>query len=486
MKIRILPPPQLKADLFDCLVVGITKTKSGQSFPQYAREGAELAGLDPNALVESRWPAQCGRTTVLNGSANRPTVLLGMGKPAISPRDYVKSLGAGLEAVRKLKARRVVFLLDKTCINGRSPEWGMMKAATLAVASSYKFKAGDAPGVGGAKEIMFVAEPAAGMRAALASGVAEGRGVNLTRHLAEQPPNICDPAFLVAQARRLSKSLGLDITVLDRKRMAALKMDLLLGVAQGSAKEPYLIEMRYSGAKSGKPVALVGKGVTFDTGGISLKPAAAMDEMKFDMCGAATVFGVLSAAAGMKLPINLIGIVPAVENMPSGHAMRPGDIVKSMSGQTVEVLNTDAEGRLILADALSYANRRRPEWIIDIATLTGACVIALGSHATGLMGTEPALVRSILDAGERAVDRAWELPLWEEYDEQLKSDYADMANIGGRAGGTITAGCFLGRFARKQRWAHLDIAGTAWTKKKRATGRPVPLLCELLRNGSPS
>jgi len=482
MKVKILSPRQLDSSGADCFLVGVTQTKAGRSVPPHSEEIAKATGVDLARQAEKVSP-KSGSATTFAGAKGTSVVLLGMGKAASLPADYEKSLSAGIAAAKKIKAKRAAFLLDKERINGRSVEWGMTKAAVMAVCSSYSYRSVKPRISSDLAEIAFVAEDSKQMRAALERGMAEGEGINLTRHLAEQPPNVCDPAYLAAQARRLGKALDLRVDVLDRKRMRSLGMGALLGVAQGSTKEPFLIDMRYEGAKGTEPpVILVGKGVTFDTGGISLKPAAAMDEMKFDMCGAATVFGTVCAAAKMRLPLNLIGIVPTVENMPSGHAMRPGDVVQSMSGKSVEVLNTDAEGRLILADALTYARRHKPAAMIDIATLTGACVIALGRHASGLMGNDPELIRKLLDAGTRSADRAWELPLWNEYDRQLKSDYADMANIGGRDGGTITAGCFLGRFAKKEKWAHLDIAGTAWSRKKRATGRPVPLLCEFLRN----
>jgi len=267
--------------------------------------------------------------------------------------------------------------------------------------------------------------------------------------------------------------------------MERLGMRTLLSVAQGSAEPPRFITLEYRGGPANqKPVALVGKGITFDTGGISIKPAAEMDEMKFDMCGAAAVLGTLKAAGEMRLPVNLVGAIPSTENMPGGRASRPGDIVKSLSGQTVEILNTDAEGRLILCDALTYVERFRPAAVIDIATLTGACVIALGHVATGLFANDDALAREVIAAGEDAWDRAWRMPLWDDYQEQLKSNFADFANIGGRPAGAVTAACFLARFARKYKWAHLDIAGTAWRsgKEKGATGRPVPLLTQFLIN----
>jgi len=281
----------------------------------------------------------------------------------------------------------------------------------------------------------------------------------------------------------MAREFNLECEVLERADMEKLGMRSLLAVAAGSHQPPKLIVLRYrGGATDAKPVVLIGKGVTFDTGGISLKPAAEMDEMKYDMCGAASVLGTLQAVTRLKLPVNLTVVVPATENMPGGGASRPGDIVTSMSGQTIEILNTDAEGRLILCDALTYAERFKPDTVIDVATLTGACVVALGGVASGLFANRDALARELLAAGEDAHDRAWHMPLWDDYQELLKSPFADMGNIGGRWAGAITAACFLSRFTRKFKWAHLDIAGTAWKsgKDKGATGRPVALLTHFL------
>ncbi|HEX6002942.1 MAG TPA: leucyl aminopeptidase, partial [Burkholderiales bacterium] len=282
---------------------------------------------------------------------------------------------------------------------------------------------------------------------------------------------------------KLAADHGLDCQVLERADMEALGMGSLLSVAKGSHQPPKLIVLEHRGGpKTQKPVVLVGKGITFDTGGISLKPGADMDEMKFDMSGAGSVLGTLKAAGEMRLPLNVVGIIPTTENMPGGRAVKPGDIVKTMSGQTVEILNTDAEGRLILCDALTYAERYEPAAVIDLATLTGACVIALGHVASGLYANDDALAKEVLAAADASFDRAWHMPLWDDYQEQLKSNFADFANIGGRPAGSITAACFLARFTKKYRWAHLDIAGTAWKsgKEKGASGRPVPLLTQFL------
>jgi leucyl aminopeptidase len=327
-----------------------------------------------------------------------------------------------------------------------------------------------------------VAESAAA-REGLARGEAIAAGVALARECANRPGNLCTPEYLAAQARRLGKDFGLSVEVLGRKEVEKLGMGCFLAVAQGS-KEPlkFIVAKYHGAAKSVAPLVLVGKGITFDTGGISIKPAAEMDEMKFDMGGAASVLGTLRAVAQLKPKINLVGLIPACENMPGGAAVKPGDVVTSMSGQTVEILNTDAEGRLILCDALTYAERFKPAAVVDIATLTGACVVALGHHRSGLFSSDEALAAELDRAGQAALDPCWRMPLDEEYDEGLKSNFADMGNVGPRAGGAITAAMFLKRFTAKYPWAHLDIAGSAWKSgaAKGATGRPVPLLTQFV------
>jgi len=319
---------------------------------------------------------------------------------------------------------------------------------------------------------------------ALAHGHAMATGAKLAKDLGNLPGNICTPSHLADRARSLGrKSRKLSIQVLEERHMEKLGMGALLSVTRGSRQPAKLIVMEYKGGKANsKPVVLVGKGLTFDAGGISLKPAAAMDEMKYDMCGGASVLGTMTACVELKLPLNVIGVIPASENLPDGDANKPGDIVTSMSGQTIEILNTDAEGRLILCDALTYCERYEPAAVVDIATLTGACVVALGSHAAGLLSNNDDLADELLDAGSHSNDRAWRLPLWEEYQSQLDSRFADIANIGGPKAGTITAACFLSRFTKKFKWAHLDIAGAAWNSgdKKGSTGRPVMLLTQFL------
>lgn len=322
------------------------------------------------------------------------------------------------------------------------------------------------------------------LKSAFELGLATGKGMNFTRDLGNTPPNICHPTWLAGQAEAMARDYdSIKTEILDEKQMKKLGMNTLLAVSAGSAQPARLIIMEYRGGKpKDKPYVLVGKGITFDTGGISLKPGEGMDEMKYDMGGSASVFGAMKVLAETQPKINVVAVIAAAENMPSGDATRPGDIVTSMSGQTVEILNTDAEGRLVLCDALTYVKRFDPEVVIDLATLTGACIIALGHHASGLLSNDDELAAELLASGERACDRAWRLPLWDEYQSQLDSNFADMQNIGGRPAGTITAACFLSRFTKEYRWAHLDIAGTAWHsgKAKGSSGRPVPLLVDYL------
>jgi leucyl aminopeptidase len=320
---------------------------------------------------------------------------------------------------------------------------------------------------------------------AVQQGLAIAAGMNTARNLGDLPGNICTPEYLAERAQELASALpGLKAKILNEKKIRELKMGALLSVSKGSIEAPYVAILEYYGAsRSNKPIALVGKGVCFDTGGISIKPSSAMDEMKYDMCGAASVIGTLETVARLKLPINVIGIVGAVENMPSDRATKPGDVVSSMSGKTIEVLNTDAEGRMVLCDLLHYVKRYEPECIVDIATLTGACLVALGKHAAGLYSNKQKLAERLLKAGTDTTDRAWQLPLWPEYRKELRSNFADIANIGGRYAGSVTAACFLYDFVGdKWNWAHLDIAGVAWHSgtNKGGTGRPVPLLSQFL------
>ncbi len=424
----------------------------------------------PNTACERVLLVGCGREQDLDAQAYRKITLAAM-----------RALGA-------TQARDAVSYLPELSVQGRDAAWNVRKAVELAEQSFYKFnrfKKADAEKSQAALSRLSFGLPSTSADAeqAIAQGLALAHGVKLTRDLGNLPSNVCTPSYLADQAQTMAQQWpALKVNVLDQKDMEALGMGSLLAVARGSREPAKLIVLQYRGAGEAQPYVLVGKAITFDSGGISIKPAQAMDEMKYDMCGGASVLGTLAAVAELQLPINLIGIVPSAENMPDGAAVKPGDIVTSLSGQTIEILNTDAEGRLILCDALSYAERFKPAAIIDIATLTGACVIALGNHASGLFSNDQALAHELLAAGEASGDRAWQLPLWDDYQKQLDSNFADIANIGGREAGSITAACFLSRFTRNMRWAHLDIAGTAWTggKDKGATGRPVPLLFEYL------
>jgi leucyl aminopeptidase len=416
-------------------------------------------------------------------------LLVGTGKEAeLSDRQFKKVISCVLTNLKGLGGTDAAIALDQLLVKNRDT-YGKTRllAETLAdgeyVFDQFKSQKAEARAL---KKVTLLTNKitVADVERAAKHAQAIATGMALTRDLGNMPPNLCHPTYLGEQAKALGKAhKHLKVEVHDEKDIAKLGMGAFLAVGQGSAQPPRLIVMNYQGGKKNdQPFVLVGKGITFDTGGISIKPAAGMDEMKFDMCGAASVFGTLRAVLELQLPINLVCVIAAAENMPSGNATRPGDIVTTMSGQTVEILNTDAEGRLVLCDALTYAERFKPKTVIDIATLTGACVVALGGHTSGLLGNNDALINQLLEAGKMADDRAWQLPLFDEYQEQLDSPFADIANIGGPKGGTITAACFLSRFTKAYEWAHLDIAGTAWTsgKEKGATGRPVPLLTQYL------
>ncbi len=433
-------------------------------------------------------------TNLTSKNSNVPAqriLLVGVSKDALDDQGFIKLTSDLAGQLIKLKVKDAVLCLEDVAVKGRDLAWKAQQAARLHVEASYqfnKFKSDKAPKPALKKVALPVAagKGQAAIRKALAFGKAVAIGVNEARELGDLPGNICNPAFLASRGRALARTRsGITCKVLDEKQMKELGMGALLSVSAGSDNPGKMVILEYKGGKkTDQPVVLVGKGVTFDSGGISLKPGAAMDEMKYDMGGAATVFGVLNSVAEMKLPINVVGIVGTVENMPSGKATRPGDIVTSMSGQTIEILNTDAEGRLVLCDALTYAGRYKPQVVIDIATLTGACIIALGHHATGVYSNDDKLANSLLSAGVDAGDRGWHMPLWDDYNQQLKSNFADIPNItGGRDAGSVTAACFLSRFTKDYTWAHLDIAGTFWNSgaNKGATGRPVPLLVEYLK-----
>jgi leucyl aminopeptidase len=477
-----------------CLVVGVY---SGNKLSDAAQQLDEVTGgAIKQVLRRGDHSGKPGQTLLLHNLPNSPServLLVGCGKEKEfnEPR-YREVTAAAIGALKNTGASEVTSYLTDLEVKGRDVLWKLRHAVEVAEAALYRFdqlkkKNGEDDSRRTLKRMILAVRSRSDLQPgeqAVKQGLAIATGMRFAKDLGNLPPNICTPTYLAEQAVELAKQYGLKSTVLEEADMRELNMGALLSVARGSHQPPKLIVLEYRGAGDNEaPVALVGKGITFDTGGISIKPAAAMDEMKFDMCGAASVLGAMKAVAELKLPINVVGVVPTTENMPGGHASRPGDIVTSMSGQTVEILNTDAEGRLILCDALTYAGRFNPAVVIDIATLTGACVIALGSHASGLLANNDQLARELMNAGKYTWDRAWQLPLWDDYQKGLDSNFADMANIGGgREAGTIIAACFLARYAKEYKWAHLDIAGTAWKsgKDKGATGRPVPMLTQFL------
>lgn len=475
-----------------CLVVGLFESRR-LSAAAKTIDSASKKYLT-NILKRGDIDGKIGQSLLLHnipGIASSRVLLVGCGKEkGLSASHYRKIVTNSINKLKTTGATEAVSCLSELNVKSRDEYWKIRQFVEISHSTLYQFNQlkskNKKPKNKLRKLVLMVPERkdfATGEQA-IKDGTAIAKGVSLARDLANLPANICTPSYLADQAKKLGRTQkSIKVTVLDEAAMKKMGMGSLLSVSQGSHQPAKLISMEYKGGKKGeKPVVLVGKGVTFDTGGISIKPSAAMDEMKYDMCGAASVLGTIMAISEMGLPINVVGVVPTVENMPGGEATRPGDIYTSMSGQTIEVLNTDAEGRLILCDALTYSERFNPIAVIDIATLTGACVVALGKHASGLLTNHDPLAKEILDAGESTGDRAWQLPLWDEYQSQIDSPFADMANIGGREAGTITAACFLSRFTKKFHWAHIDIAGTAWLtgKKKGATGRPVPMLVQYL------
>ncbi len=474
-----------------CLIVGVfEKRKPGDHARQLDKASN---GKISRVLKQGDMDGKIGQTLMLFNLPNLPAdrvLLVGCGKQSeFNDKQYSTAFSAAIQAVNDSGAKDAACFLTDLEVKDRSRAWNVRRAAELTYLSLYRyeqtFSKKEKPDYPLSKLQLFVDDKSLKLaRTGLKIGEAVGKGANLARELGNLPGNICTPSYLANQANKHLKSYtNMKVRALNQKAIDELKMRAFLSVAKGSRQPPRLIVMEYQGGKKGdKPIALVGKGITFDAGGISIKPAAAMDEMKYDMGGAAGVIGTMLAIGELQPPINVVAIVPTCENLPDGNANKPGDIVTSMSGQTIEILNTDAEGRLILCDALTYSEKFKPRAVIDVATLTGACVIALGNHPCGLLSNDDKLAESLLSAGQTSLDRAWQLPLWDEYQEQLKSNFADMANIGGREAGTITAACFLSRFTKNLKWAHLDIAGTAWKSgnDKGATGRPVPLLTQYL------
>jgi len=492
MKFQILTSAPESATA-DCLVLGIA---AGKLTPGARRLDKICGGRIKEIIHRGDFKGKIGESHYLydmHGIKSRRLLLLGCGKhDKRNEKNWQRILTTAFAALNQGASKSAIFCLGDIKIKGRKADWMLQDASRILANAAYRrgeLKSSQKKLAKPLATVKFsVAESgASAARRALLRGKAVGEGMMLARRLGDLPANVCTPRYLANQARQLSrKSAALSVKVLNEAQMKKLGMGALLSVSAGSDEPARLIVLEYRGGKkSEKPVALVGKGVTFDSGGISIKPGAAMDEMKYDMCGAASVLGTFSALLTMKLPINVVGVIPATENMPNGRATKPGDIVTSMSGKTIEVLNTDAEGRLILCDALTYAQKYKPDAIIDIATLTGAVIVALGHHTNGLLGNNDALIDELLTASKASQDASWQLPMGEDYQRQLDSNFADIANIGGRSAGTITAACFLSRFTEDSNWAHLDIAGTAWTsggKDKGATGRPVPLLSQFLIN----
>jgi leucyl aminopeptidase len=474
----------------DCLVLGVFEDGelSGEARPVDTASGGRLKKL----LERGDFTGRAGDTLLvgeLPGIGASRVLLTGLGtKEHFQRKSWRKAWAAAAAALARTRIGSCAVAIDRPEARQLDDYHLGRAVAEIAGSASYRIndlKTGRKPPPPALKRVLAgPVRKAAAAERGLAHGAAIAAAQSVQRDLANLPANVCTPTFIAEQARALARRhSGLRVRVLDEAAIRREKMGCLLAVAQGSHQRPRFIVLEYQGTKKEQPpLVLVGKGVTFDSGGISLKDPPGMDEMKFDMSGAAAVIAALTLAASLRLPLHVVGLVAAVENMPGSKAVKPGDIATSASGQTVEILNTDAEGRLILCDALHYARRFHPAAVVDVATLTGACVIALGHHISGVMGNDEALVRELLEAGVRADDRCWQLPLAEEYGEQLKSNFADFANVGGRDGGAITAAAFLGKFTQGLKWAHLDVAGTAYQSgaQKGSTGRPTPLLADFL------
>ncbi|HHF1770448.1 TPA: leucyl aminopeptidase [Haemophilus influenzae] len=474
----------------DCIVLGIYENNE---FSKSFNEIDQLTQDYLNDLVKSGELtgklAQIVLLRDLQGLSAKRVLIVGCGKKGeLTERQYKQIIQAVLNTLKETNMREVVSYLTEIELKDRDLYWNIRFAIETIEHTNYQFDHFKSQKTEASvlESFIFNADCEQAQQA-ISHANAISSGIKAARDIANMPPNICNPAYLAKQAKNLAEnSTALSLKVVDEEEMSKLGMNAYLAVSKGSENRAYMSVLTFNNApdKNAKPIVLVGKGLTFDAGGISLKPAADMDEMKYDMCGAASVFGTMKAIAELNLPLNVIGVLAGCENLPDGNAYRPGDILTTMNGLTVEVLNTDAEGRLVLCDSLTYVERFEPELVIDVATLTGACVVALGQHNSGLVSTDNALANALLQAATETTDKAWRLPLSEEYQEQLKSPFADLANIGGRWGGAITAGAFLSNFTKKYRWAHLDIAGTAWLQgaNKGATGRPVSLLTQFLIN----
>jgi len=506
LKISSFNQPIDKISSIDCIWIPLF---SGKNVAKMTNVATSVNNFSQKAiervLKSGDFTGKLGETLLLRevvGVKAKKILLVGLGEESsLDGKAFARAVCAAVSiTAESLSIKKALSFLTQVKVKGRDNEWLTRTHVSETLRMLYKFEIfkTEQRAQGAAKgekshsdnialkslqisspKNMSVAEFSRSIRA----GICLANGVELTRDLGNLPPNVCTPGYIRDVAKRLARETSLKCEIFDRKKLEKLKMGSFLAVAQGSAQPPYMIVLSHNGGKAREaPIVLVGKGITFDSGGISIKPSAAMDEMKYDMCGAATVVGLMKTVAQSGIKKNVIGVVVTCENMPSGTATRPGDIVNSKSGRTIEILNTDAEGRLILCDALTYVERYKPKAVIDVATLTGACVIALGGVNTGLFSADNQLASALIDAGQKSLDPAWRLPLEEDYQELINSPFADVANVGGREAGSVTAACFLWRFAKNYPWAHLDIAGTAWLSgsKKNATGRPVPLLWEFI------
>ncbi len=477
-----------------CIVVGVYEPRRLSPIGEQLDKISD--GYISNLLRRGDLEGKPGQILLLHHVPNvlsERVLLVGCGKEReLDDKQYKQIIAKTISTLNDTGSMEAVCFLTEQHVKGRDTYWKVRQAVETTQDSLYTFdqlKSKKSDTRRPLRKIVFNVPTRRELtigEQAIEHGLAIAEGMNICKDVANMPPNICNPRYLAEQASQLAEQFdNVTVDIIGEEKMAELGMNSYLAVGRGSDNESVMSVIKYQGDNEDKPpIVLVGKGLTFDSGGISIKPGEAMDEMKYDMGGAAGVLGTMHTIAALNLPINVIGVLAGCENMPDGKAYRPGDILTTMSGQTVEVLNTDAEGRLVLCDALTYVERFDPELVIDVATLTGAAIIALGHHATAVMSTHNPLAHELLNASEQSSDRAWRLPLWDDYQEQLESPFADMTNLGGRPAGSITAGCFLSRFTKKYNWAHLDIAGTAWRsgKNKGATGRPVPMLSQFLMN----
>ena len=487
---------QIEKQKYGCIIVGVdSEKKLSPSAKSLDKAGN---GFISQLIKQGDLGDKAGQSVMLYKqpgiAAERILVVTHDETKKLSLNQYKKALRHAISAVKSSGADKVLSTLHELEVNDLDESDKLIESIKVFEQAAYsynEFKSKAKNKNPSLKQVHFLTGSGqkASLQKAIDTGMALSKGINKAKDLGNCPGNVCTPNYLVDEAKAMAKRYtALTCKIISEKQLERMGAGAFVSVSKGSDQPGSMIIMEYKGSKTdAKPHVLVGKGITFDTGGISLKPGASMDEMKYDMCGAASVFGTMTAIAEMKLPLHVVAIVVAAENMPSGGASKPGDIVKTLSGQTVEILNTDAEGRLVLCDALTYAERYKPASVVDIATLTGACVVALGHHASAVYSNQQTLSDKLVSAGEQSGDRAWPMPLWDEYQEQINSPFADMGNIGGRSAGSITAACFLSRFAKKYHWAHLDNAGSAWVSggaKKGSTGRPVSLLTQYLMDCS--